>query len=167
MGLLMGLLLFAAGSSSCTDPVFDAQIEALGDEIPGVDPGPLHRSGQPCVLCHSKYGPASDHEFVVGGTVYESADEKTGPAPGVEVLIIDSGGGTPKFNPVTNEKGNFFVRRSDWFKTPSFPMRVALARAGKSVAMASHIGRDGSCAGCHRPPNVKADKASTIPWVHM
>ncbi len=163
---LFGFLLLAGASSSCTDPVFDAQVEALGDEAPGIAEGPLHRGGQPCVLCHSKYGPASDHVFVVGGTIYESADAKTLPAAGVEVLIVDSGGNSPATNPVTNEKGNFFVRPGDWSGVPRFPMRVAIARGSQSLAMASHIGRDGSCATCHRAPGKRAE-VTNIVWVHL
>ena len=54
-----------ATSTSCTDPLRDREIEALGDEAPGVSPGPEHRPGQPCVLCHSDGGPASSKPFAV------------------------------------------------------------------------------------------------------
>ena len=62
--------LFALTSLSCTDPVLDDQIEALGPETG--NPGPTHRPGQPCVLCHSQLGPASDSVFLLAGTVYDS-----------------------------------------------------------------------------------------------
>src|SRR4051794_4421968 len=70
---------------SCGDPVSDARIAALGPEDPGVPPGPLHRPGQPCVVCHSRQGPASP--FLVAGTVYSERGSKT-PLANVAVDIV-------------------------------------------------------------------------------
>lgn len=164
---VLGVALLAA---SCTDPVYDQQIEDLGDEAPGVDPGPEHRPGQPCVLCHSSTGPADDAPFSMAGTVFESPASIRG-VPGVEVLLVDANGVSPvdansgqRIPIITNKAGNFYVPTSVW--NPAFPVRVAIFCSGALVngpdgqpvqcgfpgqrkQMQSHIGREPSCAGCH------------------
>ena len=52
-----------------SNPVHDNEVAALGPEDPSVPPGPDHRPGQPCLVCHGGSGPASA-QFAVGGTVY-------------------------------------------------------------------------------------------------
>lgn len=170
VALLAPALAIGAFASSCTDPVYDQQIQDLGDEAPGVDPGPNHRPGQPCVLCHSSTGPASDAQFAMAGTVFETPTSIKG-VPGVEVLLVDANGVSPidansgfRIPIVTNLAGNFYVPTSIW--NPAFPVRVAIFCSGTQIQgpdgipvtcgfpgqrkqMQSHIGREPSCAGCH------------------
>jgi hypothetical protein len=139
----------AAILASCTDPVRDRQIEALGDEQG--DPGPEHRPGQPCVLCHSEGGPASDSPFAVAGTVYETSAPGSKGAEGVTVELLDANGGAPAVKPVTNRAGNFYVPASDW-KDLAFPFRVRIVPKGsKPIPMTTTVNREGSCNSCHRP----------------
>lgn len=133
--------------AACSDPVRDGAIEELGPEDANVPPGPDHRPGQPCVLCHSPGGPASSKPFVVGGTVYQT-DGKTG-AEGVEVGIIDADGNGPKEKVLTSRSGNFFVAEGRWSVT--YPFRTGLYRDGKLVVqMQTTVNREPSCNYCHR-----------------
>jgi len=146
--------LFALTSLSCTDPVLDDQIEALGPETG--NPGPTHRPGQPCVLCHSQLGPASDSVFLLAGTVYDSPTRIT-PLEGVEVLVVDAYG--TQFRKLTNSAGNFYIASAEGGGEIAFPVRVHIARGGIERPMLSHIGREPSCAGCHYdPPNAGPGK---------
>jgi hypothetical protein len=141
---LMASLVLAA--SSCADPVVDEPIEALGPEAAKVPPGPLHRPGQPCVLCHSEEGNA-EPTFTLGGTVYLDAMSNT-PVGNVDVEILDVKGNF--FTTTTNCAGNFYVRPDEF--TPAFPIWLGL-RAGmvyRSMDTASY--REGSCATCHYEP---------------
>ena len=67
----------AAVGSGCNDPVPDAEIAVtLGPEPKG-SPGPDHRPGQPCVLCHSDGGPASDRSRSRSrGPVYKNSEAR-------------------------------------------------------------------------------------------
>jgi hypothetical protein len=142
------LALFAA--LACThvacDPVRNDQIAALGDEVPGVEQGPEHRAGQPCLLCHD--GKLTNaKEFSVGGTVFRRAVDRE-PVAGVLVHLLGADGSTHEAT--TNGVGNFYVRPTEW--VPVYPMRVSLEAEGMVVPMRTHVGRDGSCAGCHFDP---------------
>lgn len=151
--LLLGALACAASASCSSDPAREQQIAELGGEDPNVPPGPDHRPGQPCVLCHSDGGPADDAPFAVGGTIYESDKAGASGASGVEVRFIDARGRAPADKVVTSESGNFFVPASAW--NVAFPFRVALFKNGTQTAvMTSTVNREGSCNYCHRPANV-------------
>src|SRR5690606_33596927 len=83
--------LAALGATACGDPVLDARIEALGGEVDGVEPGEFHRPGQPCVLCHGKYG-GEEPEMSVGGTIFAipttpDNENEVIPVEGVKVLL--------------------------------------------------------------------------------
>jgi len=144
----LGVLAIAALTASCTDPVYDAQIQALGDEAPNVPAGDLHRPGQPCVLCHSSTGPASSRQFAMAGTVFNTLTPPLKGVGGVEILMVDSNGSSPK-NPIfTNSAGNFFVDTQDWPEL-AFPVKVHIYKEGLRRPMVSHISREPSCAGCH------------------
>ncbi|HEX7664863.1 MAG TPA: hypothetical protein VF407_10140 [Polyangiaceae bacterium] len=167
--LLASLALVGAGAiafaSACTtNPVPDAEIAALGDE-PG-DPGPDHRPGQPCVLCHSAGGPASDDPFAVGGTVFHDPKSAQG-VGGVQILFVDSNGAAPKNDVITSQSGNFYVKTSDW--DPSFPLFVNIYNPadGTKRVMNSHIGRDPSCATCHHDAFDKASALSAVGHIYM
>ena len=57
---------------SC-DPVHDDAVSALGGETPGIPRGPLHRPGQPCLVCHD--GASGDPAaFSMAGTVFLDAN---------------------------------------------------------------------------------------------
>jgi hypothetical protein len=150
----------AALAAACSDPVVDDAIAALGPEDPG-GPGPEHRPGQPCVLCHSKGGPASSKAFAVAGTVYQTPTGTDG-ADQVTVEFVDANGTGPRANPTTGPSGNFWVPIEDW-ENLAFPIRVGLyddADKPPTQQMVSLIGREGSCNFCHRPlPSGDLSKA--------
>jgi hypothetical protein len=137
--------LAALGVGCVNNPVHDQQVEALGPEDPAVPPGPLHRAGQPCVICHGAYGPAS-LEFSVAGTVYTTTGA-TDPAAGAVVRIEDIEGASTSAE--TNAAGNFYVLLQDF--APKFPIlpQVSSPDGGLVREMKSYAARDGSCAGCH------------------
>jgi hypothetical protein len=144
------------GSSCTIDPVHDAAVKALGDEDPAIPQGKYHRAGQPCLTCHGGQGPA-DTRLAIAGTVYLGADdakEKSGQgADKALVRIKDANGATKCF--VTNCKGNFIVRPED-FPRLTFPLLTSIQKVSGGVdqqrTMNSRIGREGSCAYCHKPP---------------
>ena len=149
--LLLPIALIATLAVSCTDPVKDHAIERLGPEQGGVSEGPEHRPGQPCVLCHSDGGPASDHKFVLAGTIFDTAKADKG-AANVGVYFIDSAG-DDRHTVFTNGVGNFYVREEEWPEI-AFPVKTGIKRANDAngVSMQSTINREGSCNFCHQLP---------------
>ena len=144
--MALALCTALAHAHVACDPVRNDQIAALGDEVPGVDQGPQHRPGQPCLLCHD--GKLSNaKEFSVGGTVFRRPDDRA-PVEGALVHLVGANGST--YDVTTNSVGNFYVRPSEW--VPAYPMHVSLEADGIVVKMRTRIGRDGSCAGCHFDP---------------
>ena len=152
---------------ACSSPAVDARIEALGEEVPGVEPSEYHRAGQPCVLCHSTYEGASP-AISVGGTIYAvkaAREEDLIPIENARVRITDSFGETREA--LTNCVGNFFLTKEDW--SPAFPLSAEIefttpgspGDAAKRVVMNTRISRDGSCAGCHSGPT----SPTTPGWV--
>ncbi|MGH7438805.1 MAG: hypothetical protein ACRENE_24220 [Polyangiaceae bacterium] len=139
--------LGATIGTGCNDATHDMQVAALGGEDPGVPQGPLHRPGQPCLVCHGGQGPASS-QFSTGGTVYTN-NTSTTPASGVTVTVEDingSVGTTP-----SNAAGNFYIPSGTW--SPTYPTLPSVTAPGSvPQAMTSHVGRDGSCAHCHSDP---------------
>lgn len=144
---LFGLAMMHA---SCTDPVRDQQIEALGEEVG--EPGPEHRPGQPCLLCHSQGGPAADKSFKVAGTIFETNEPGSPGADGVVVEMIDANGLSPTTRPTTNRAGNFWVTNDEWSDL-EFPFRVRIFPKGapEPLRMETTVNREGSCNYCHRP----------------
>lgn len=156
------VLLTALFGGCSLDPVANGAIKALGDEDPNIPRGPYHRQGQPCNLCHSDSGPASDKKFAVAGTVFVDPFGRRG-SKNTWVRVRDATGNT--VCKTTNCKGNFFFFDEDFTPAgqfqgkagPAFPLLVSVQRplpgdpVGKTRAMSSHIGREGACAGCHRP----------------
>jgi hypothetical protein len=156
------IALAAATFVSCGDPVHDDDVTSLGPEDPKVLPGPLHRPGQPCLTCHGGRGPAKA-QFSMAGTIYAAqldANSKpsTLPLSGATVTLVDANAyksGTvltmqKGHTETTNAAGNFLVHIDDF--TPSYPVHVYVTVGSKSVSMDSHVGRDGSCSGCHHDP---------------
>jgi hypothetical protein len=148
-GLLALLTLAAVAPAGCNgDPVHDNEVSALGGEAPGVAPGPTHRPGQPCLVCHGGSGPAS-LQFAVAGTVYQSQFGAPYAQNNATISLLDANG--TKASSTTNSAGNFWVTESSW--TPLFPVHVdSVTYNDISVSMTTHIGRDGSCATCHFDP---------------
>lgn len=131
------------------------------------EPGPLHRPGQPCLVCHSGAHPAEGTSFEVAGTIYERATDRYGVA-GVLVTLEDAEG--PYAQVVTNRTGNFMVAREGDDDDESDegmvsvrrafvpPLRVTIQRDGIERSMRSFVWREGSCSRCHR-----ADEAVDSP----
>ncbi|HVY47825.1 MAG TPA: hypothetical protein VHB21_18180 [Minicystis sp.] len=158
-GLALALVVAALLplASACADPVHDDAVEALGAENPNVPEGPLHRPGQPCLVCHDGSGPA-DLTFSFGGTVYQTEQDKT-PMVGATVLLTDSSGA--KQIAETNCAGNFFVEAVDF--APVFPVHVQVEFEAAVATMRSHIGVQGSCAACH----VGKDTGAGVDHVYL
>jgi hypothetical protein len=139
----LSLAALLAALPACFDPVHSDAVAALGGEIDGERPGPLHRPGQPCLTCHGSDGPGSP-EMAVGGTVFDVRNSQNG-ASGATVVLTDATGDSRR--PITNGRGNFYIFKREW--DPVFPLRVEVDYGGASKKMTSRIGRDGSCATCH------------------
>jgi hypothetical protein len=142
---LVVALTLSLVAAAC-DPVQDGAIAALGGEAAGVRRGPLHRPGQPCLLCHD--GALGDPPaFSVAGTVFDRPADTQGVSDAT-VSLTDANGST--YDAITNAAGNFYLTPAQW--TPTFPVTVAVTASGLRVVMHTDIGRDGSCASCHVDP---------------
>lgn len=145
--LLLTLTMIGAGSTSCFNPVHADAVAALGDEKDGVRPGPEHRAGQPCIVCHGGYGPGPD--FVIGGTIFKTRGGDQGLAD-VEITLTDATKSIYRAGP-TNDVGNFWIPAKSW--SPTYPVTVKIDFTGGakpvSQAMVSPIGGNGGCAFCH------------------
>jgi hypothetical protein len=145
MSRFLLLLALVGGPVACVDATHDAAVNKLGGEAPGVQPGPLHRPGQPCVTCHGGEGPGNS-EFSVAGTVYLYFYDSVAPAPGVTVQIQDINGVAVTIP--TNEVGNFYISADDW--QPTFPLKTEIHFGKITRQMQTNIGRTGSCGDCHK-----------------
>jgi hypothetical protein len=141
----MFVLALASFATCSLDPTHDEAIADLGPEAPGVPPGPLHRPGQPCLVCHD--GSTASPAMSVGGTVTAVLGSSS-PLGGAAVELTAENGST--WTATTNAAGNFFVEASAW--APVYPLRAAVAFGGLTSTMSTLIGRDGSCAACHVDP---------------
>lgn len=131
--------------AACADPVHDDAVAKLGEELPGVPTGPLHRPGQPCVLCHSAKG--GESEFSLAGTVFVDPTSQT-PIEDVNVRVVDSQ--NRRFVVRTNCAGNFFIKPEEF--DPDFPIWLGLDRGAIFRDMDTPVYRERSCAGCHSNP---------------
>ena len=141
-------ILLGVAAAACEDPVRDQAIAALGAEAAGVGRGPLHRPGQPCLLCHDPGG-GRDRPFSVAGTIYALADTLV-PVTEVQIQLIDKDG--RRFTARSNCAGNFYVRPSEY--VPHYPMWATVAAEDQTIDMESPIYREGSCASCHTDPKA-------------
>lgn len=152
--MTLTLALCASGCIGTTPD--DRTREALPPD--GFENGPLHRAGQPCLLCHSQAGGTGPY-FSVAGTVY-AVDGVTG-LEGVEVTLVDITGDERVV--VTNAVGNFMIDVRDW--SPVFPLTADLTEmtpTGENrIGMRSPISREGSCAYCHGP-NLSASSVGPV-----
>lgn len=138
------------------DPIPQEKVDDLPPEDPD-GPSELHRAGQPCVDCHSDYEGA-DPPLAIGGTVFEQNPStfQLIPVQGVFVTVFDAAGASQKA--CTNASGNFFVKTDDWPDT-AFPLTVQVGNR----FMRSLIGRDRSCASCHKLASVnRVERDPTI-----
>lgn len=135
------LSLIAAALVACGDPSKDLAIEALGPESPGVAEGPLHRPGQPCLVCHDG---TEARAFSMAGTVYWTPDSDE-PAAGASVHLVDAL--ERRFEAITNCNGNFFIMPEEF--EPKYPSWVSIGVGSMRIVMDSPINGDGSCARCH------------------
>jgi hypothetical protein len=149
--LMVGVAIGA--SSACfNDPTHDRQVDDQGEDPTGRRNGPLHRAGQPCLVCHDGRGTASA-VFSVAGTIYRSHDVASG-VQNAEVTVTDANG--TSVTALTNEVGNFYLTRDQF--DPTYPITTSVAYTGPVSGtrvvspMATFIGRDGSCAKCHLDP---------------
>ena len=165
---MAALAVAVALSASCFDPVHSDDVAALGGELSGVEPGPRHRPGQPCLVCHGGSGPASP-EFEIGGTIYEYRDVPSAGVDGVEVRITDATGTVVTLQ--SNRAGNFFLEKG---RTPLFyPLNVELNDSRITdkptgvKTMITPIGRRADCAFCHVNNLDPADKKTHMPQVYL
>lgn len=126
---------------ACSDPVHEAAVEALGPEAPGVEPGPEHRPGQPCLLCH---GEDEEPRFAFAGTVYAGPDDRT-PVPGATVQVI--GANLRSATVRTNCAGNFYALAEEFDVV--FPATTTVSLTTDAV-MKTVMHRSADCNGCHR-----------------
>lgn len=154
-------LAFAAAlaPSACTDPVLETKLDALGPEPGPYAPGPNHRAGAPCTVCHAE-GSSARSAFDLGGTVYARASSKEG-LPGVKVRLFDSEG--DQLGVITNQVGNFFLREGE-LGAVDFPVWVELEYQGELTAMQSPMFRERSCATCHSDPPGPSHAGHVYLW---
>lgn len=140
----MGVAALAAATYACHDLVPQDRIDAQGEEVDGYPVGEFHRPGQDCLACHGEQS-KSDVVFTVAGTIFAGPRNLTG-VNQAEVQMTDAVGTT--FIAHTNCVGNFFVKAEEW--NPRFPVLVRVHKGTVAVQMNSQIGRQGSCASCHK-----------------
>jgi hypothetical protein len=138
-------LLFAFALSACGDPVHDDAVDALGPEKPGVEKGPEHRPGQPCLTCHGGDGPAN-LVMAFGGTVH-AYQTREAAAPNAIVRVLGADHRT--YETTTNCAGNFWIPARE-FK-PVFSVNAAVTSGSFSRVMRTEMSRSGSCNECHVP----------------
>lgn len=162
LGLGMLASALAAAALSCSDPVYDSEITALGPESDGIPVGEYHRAGQPCELCHSSGGPASSSTFSVAGTVFAQQSDVVG-VDSATVAMTDTTGSS--YTVQTNCVGNFYVTPSQW--NPAFPILTRVYKGGVARTMQGQIGRERSCANCHKDPFTSYEKLSSVGHVYL
>jgi hypothetical protein len=146
------LILALVAALGCGNTPEDDARDALGDTDHdyGGEAGPLHRPGQPCLLCHG---------FQLAGTVYRFEDDRAG-VGGASVHVTDGMGRS--FTATTNSSGNFYVTRGGELEADDdgelelpyeleYPLAVEIEHEGITQPMRSLIWREGSCAHCHGP----------------
>jgi hypothetical protein len=157
--LTFAALAFGTVLGGC-DPVHSDSVDSLGPEDPNVRKGPTHRPGQPCLECHGGDGPASRPIFTAAGTIFHDHDTRVG-VEGAHVTMRDAAGKT--VTALTNSVGNFYLTQDQW--DPAYPVTVGVCAEPCCTNACdatdinqpyklhkTHIGRNGSCGGCHTDP---------------
>jgi hypothetical protein len=150
--LILSAALVVILGDAC-DPVHDDAKAALGPETPGVNKGPMHRPGQPCLVCHD--GAMGDPpRFTIAGTVFETQGERVA-ADGAIVSLVDAKGSGTQLT--TNAAGNFYATPSQY--DPAFPLQVTVQGPGGPTAHMETliegngtVEPNGGCASCHFDP---------------
>lgn len=152
LGALLVLSVAGAAASSCANPVHTDAVNAQGGDatgdFDGISPGPTHRAGQQCLVCHGGDGPGPD--FAFAGTIYATRGQSA-VAVGAKVTITDHAG--TKHDLIANEVGNFYITKDDW--DPLLPADVVVSWTDPATntpglnRMLSHIGGNGGCGFCH------------------
>lgn len=142
-GALRACLLGIGLAAGCADPVQEERLAELGPEDPRVPAGPLHRPGQPCLVCHDAEGTAP--RLTAAGTVFRDP-AKHEPLGGVQVQLIDAA--RRSFVAYTNCAGNFAVSPREY--EPVLPLWVSLSGHGLRIDMESPMNRNGDCGLCHQ-----------------
>ncbi len=149
----LALLVWASLLVAC-DPVHDDAKAALGGEAPGVSPGPQHRPGQPCLVCHDGAAFGGAPRFTIAGTLYETPGGKV-PVEGATVVVTDVRDAGARLS--TNSVGNFYAHATDY--DPTFPViATVVGPQGQVVKMQTlilgngSIEPNGACASCHFDP---------------
>jgi len=150
----VAVVVALAALPGCSDPVHDQAIDDLGGEAAGVEPGPEHRPGQPCLLCHDGHG-SGGGEFSIAGTLYQRAGGRA-PLVGALVRIIDSTG--RQYGVRSNCAGNFIIDAGSF--RPKYPIWTKIEYAGHTAEMISASFREGSCSACHQ---AEATAAAVAP----
>lgn len=84
----------------------------------------------------------------MAGTVFAGGNTLA-PQVGATVTLQSADGSV--VTATTNAAGNFYLRPEDY--APQYPVHVvSISQGSASVTMHSHIGGNGSCAGCHADP---------------
>jgi cytochrome c553 len=153
--LLALAIATAIVAPSCSDPVHDQEVQALGPEKAGIPPSQYHRAGQPCTVCHGPEGPAST-QFSMAGTIFYAPYSATSIGygdQGAYISMVDANG---QHSPpiTTNCVGNWWTTSSTF--NPAFPVLVEVfptATSSTGIPMVTQISRATSCAECHADPS--------------
>jgi hypothetical protein len=164
---MAALVLGATVSASCFNPVHSDDVAALGGEVSGVRPGPNHRPGQPCLVCHGGSGPGSP-EFEIAGTIFEYRDVPSAGVEGVTIQLTDVTGKAVTLS--SNRAGNFYLQKDK--ETLYYPLNVELQDSrirenGGVKVMNTPIGRNGACAFCHVNNLNPTDRTTHMPHVFL
>ncbi len=126
----------------CGNRAIDVKVDSLGPEVEGIEQGPYHRPGQPCILCHG-YG-GQEPTMVVAGTIFgtpakgdtigtnadwpklwniwDGGENEPIPVEGALVTITDSLGKV--VTKETNCVGNFYIETSE--EPLAFPLHAEI-----------------------------------------
>ncbi len=142
-GLLVAAIATAVVVPSCSDPVHDQEVQALGPENPQIPPGEYHRAGQPCTVCHGPEGPA-ETQFAIAGTIFWNPYSlgSTGYNNAYIAMVDSNGQQSPPI--YTNCVGNFWATPAAF--NPAFPILVNVYPSGATstsdvVTMFTQISR--------------------------
>jgi hypothetical protein len=163
IAVLLGLSSFVAvvAAAGCESPVEDAEIEAQGPEVEGLEEDEFHRYGQNCLACHGGYGPGPQWAFA--GTVFATPNDDI-PVQGAIVTMTDAAGQV--FFRQTNCAGNFYIDAE--VAEPVFPVHVEVecpipgGDTTRRAVMGTRMNRDGGCAMCHDKGPATADSPGQV-----
>ncbi|NUP13705.1 MAG: hypothetical protein HOW73_47320 [Polyangiaceae bacterium] len=153
-------ILLASALPACESPVQDEAIDALGDEVEGVEESEFHRYGQDCLACHGGYGDGPEWAF--GGTIFATPGDDI-PVAGAIITIVDADG--QSLTRTSNCAGNFYVD-AEVFE-PAFPVHVEIEcplpdGSTRRNVMGTRVNRDGGCASCHDRGEATFESAGQI-----